>query len=105
MYYKTVFHELGHWIGHKRRMNRPLKNQYGSKENAFEEHVAELFSAHISGACDFSPLITINVAYIDSWLEVLKSSTRFVVKAAAKTQRAADLVKSNAGLTVKKGVE
>jgi antirestriction protein ArdC len=104
-YYKTAFHELGHWTGHESRMNRPLKNQYGSKEYAFEELIAELFSAYISGACGFSSQITNNAAYIDSWLEVLKSDTHFVIKAAAQAQRAAELVKSNSGLTVKRGVE
>ena len=104
-FYKTAYHEMGHWSGHESRLNRPLKNPYGSKEYAFEELIAELFSAYISGTCGFSSQITNNAAYIDSWLEVLKSDTHFVIKAAAQAQRAAEFVKSKAGITVKKGVE
>jgi len=33
-YYRTCFHELGHWTGHKSRLARDMKNRNGSKDYA-----------------------------------------------------------------------
>jgi antirestriction protein ArdC len=41
----TSFHELGHWTAHKSRLDRDLKNRFGSRDYAAEELVAELASA------------------------------------------------------------
>jgi len=37
-------HELGHWTGHETRLNRDLRNTFGSGEYAREELRAELAS-------------------------------------------------------------
>ncbi len=39
-YYRTCFHELGHWTGHASRLNREFKGRYGSHAYAREELVA-----------------------------------------------------------------
>ncbi len=39
-YYRTCFHELGHWTGHAARLNREFKGRYGSRAYAREELVA-----------------------------------------------------------------
>lgn len=39
-YYGTLFHELGHWTGHGRRLNRDQSGAFGSKLYANEELVA-----------------------------------------------------------------
>ncbi len=36
-FYKTVFHELGHWTGHPERLNRKVGNPFGSIAYAKEE--------------------------------------------------------------------
>ena len=41
-FYRTLFHELGHWTGHPNRLNRDLTGAFGSKPYAHEELVAEL---------------------------------------------------------------
>src|SRR5690242_12212684 len=41
-FYATALHELGHWTGHERRMNRDLSNRFGTQAYAAEELVAEL---------------------------------------------------------------
>jgi AraC-like DNA-binding protein len=46
-FYATSFHELGHWTAHKSRLDRDLKNRFGSRDYAAEELVAELASAFI----------------------------------------------------------
>jgi antirestriction protein ArdC len=39
-YYRTCFHELGHWSGHASRLNRHLTGAFGSKDYSREELVA-----------------------------------------------------------------
>jgi hypothetical protein len=39
-YYRTCFHELGHWTGHPKRLNRDLSGRFGSDAYAREELVA-----------------------------------------------------------------
>ncbi|BCH12663.1 antirepressor (plasmid) [Mesorhizobium sp. 131-3-5] len=39
-YYRTCFHELGHWTGHPARLARDLSGAFGSKTYAREELVA-----------------------------------------------------------------
>jgi antirestriction protein ArdC len=41
-FYNTAFHELGHWTGHKSRLDRDLKNRFGDRQYAAEELIAEL---------------------------------------------------------------
>ena len=41
-FYNVAFHELAHWTGHKSRLDRDLKNRFGSRCYAAEELVAEL---------------------------------------------------------------
>src|SRR5258708_8845156 len=41
-FYNVAFHELTHWSGHKSRLDRDLKNRFGSRNYAAEELIAEL---------------------------------------------------------------
>jgi antirestriction protein ArdC len=36
-FYNVAFHELTHWSGHKARLDRDLKNRFGSRDYAAEE--------------------------------------------------------------------
>jgi hypothetical protein len=42
-FYGTTFHELGHWTGHKSRLDRDLRHRFGEHAYAAEELVAELY--------------------------------------------------------------
>lgn len=92
-YYETALHELGHWTGHPSRLNRNLRNNFGSKEYAFEELVAELTSAFLCAELGFSKSISNNAAYIDSWIHVLQDDKRAIFKAARLAEKAAKFVK------------
>src|SRR5699024_12717149 len=49
-YYATALHELIHWSGHARRLNRAgivLPTPFGSPEYAFEELIAEIGAAYL----------------------------------------------------------
>jgi len=92
-YYRTCFHELGHWTGHASRLDRDLKGHKGTKLYAKEELCAEMTTAFICAALDILPTVR-HADYIGSWLRVLKDDKRFVFKAASLASKAADYILS-----------
>lgn len=98
-YYATLAHELSHWTGHSSRLDRDLKNRFGSEAYAAEELVAELSSA-ILGAELGLPVTHLDhhASYIASWLKLLKSDDRAILTAAAKAEEAASLLMRLGGL-------
>ncbi|NLT49452.1 MAG: DUF1738 domain-containing protein [Ignavibacteria bacterium] len=93
-YYSDIMHELGHWTGHQSRLNREKNYNRKSKEYAFEELIAELFSAFVCAGLGFTTQITNNAAYIESWLTNLKSDVKFVYKASKDAQIAAEFAQN-----------
>jgi len=90
-YYRTCFHELGHWTGHKSRLDRTMKTHFGSKTYAREELVAEMASAFTCANLGITPTVR-HADYIGSWLEVLKDDNRAIFQAASKASKAADFI-------------
>ncbi len=73
------------------RLNRDLRNRFGSHDYAREELRAEIGQMMVCGElgiadCDFSN----NAAYVASWLEKLRSDRKEIFRAAADAQRIAD---------------
>ncbi|MGB7242592.1 MAG: zincin-like metallopeptidase domain-containing protein [Sulfitobacter sp.] len=100
LFYSTLFHELSHATGHKRRCDR-TKDKAGSKFGnavyAMEELVAEISSAMVGAQLDFQPgHIEDSAAYVQSWLKMLRDDKRAIVKAAAAAQRSADYLMEKA---------
>lgn len=95
-YYSTIFHELTHSTGHQKRLNRPEivdVNQFGSHDYSKEELVAEMGASFLSQKTGIDNITIDNsAAYIASWLKVLRSDPKIVVQAAAKAQKAVDLI-------------
>ena len=91
-FYRTAFHELGHWTGHEKRLNRNMSGVFGSKEYAFEELIAELNTAYINAFLGYNNSITNNVAYINSWLSIMRNDTKFIVSASSQAQKASDCI-------------
>jgi antirestriction protein ArdC len=52
-FYNVAFHELTHWSGHKSRLDRDLKNRFGSRIYAAEELIAELGAAFLCAEFGF----------------------------------------------------
>jgi antirestriction protein ArdC len=50
-YYSTALHELCHWTGHARRLNRNLGQRFGDAAYAAEELIAEIGSAFLCAGC------------------------------------------------------
>ncbi len=90
-YYRTCFHELGHWTGHKARLDRDLSHSFGSKPYAREELVAEMASAFVCATLGITPTVR-HTDYIGSWLEVLKEDNRAIFRAASHASKAADFI-------------
>jgi antirestriction protein ArdC len=91
-YYSTAFHELGHWTGNERRLNRQLRNRFGSQDYAAEELIAELTSAFLCSEFQFDGEIR-HAAYIASWIKLLQSDERAFFTAASAAQKAADYLR------------
>ena len=90
-YYRTCFHELGHWTGHKSRLARDLKGRFGSKDYAREELVAEMASAFICAAQSITPTVR-HTDYLAGWLDVLRDDKRAILRAASLASKATDYV-------------
>ena|GEM_PF-67371 len=91
-YYSTAFHELGHWTGHKSRLDRIKKtNDRRSTEYAFEELIAEISAAFLCVDhginTDFEGQ---HVSYIQTWLQLLKDDKKAIFRAASAAQKAAN---------------
>jgi antirestriction protein ArdC len=93
-YYSTLAHELTHWSGSKKRLDRDFGgHRFGSNAYAQEELVAELGAAFLCADLELTlePRAD-HASYIANWVEVLKSDSRAVFTAAAHAQRAADFI-------------
>ena len=87
----TALHELGHWTGHKSRLDRDLSGRFGSASYAQEELRAELASAFLGAVLGLPTDIPQHASYIGSWIEKLKQDKREIFHAAADAQKIADM--------------
>ena len=65
-YYKTLLHELSHWTGNKKRLNRKFDNKFGSNDYAVEELIAEIGSCMVAHKFGL-PITNNNKAYVSGW--------------------------------------
>ena len=70
-FYNVAFHELTHWTAHKSRLDRDLKNRFGSRNYAAEELIAELGAAFLCAEFGFDGDVR-NAGYIGPWVELLR---------------------------------
>jgi len=89
-YYSTLFHEIGHSTGHPDRLNRPIKNSFGSHDYGREELVAEMTAAFLCAEAGIQVTFDNSAAYLASWIKTIKEDVRAVVVAAGAAQRATD---------------
>lgn len=96
-YLATLAHELIHWTGAKHRLAREGGSRFGDHAYAFEELVAEIGAAFTCARLGIAgDHINDHAAYLSSWLKALKGDKRFIFRAAAAAQTAADMVLANA---------
>lgn len=88
-YYGTLAHELIHWTGHAKRLDR-LPDTRDTDSYAFEELVAELGQAIVCQDLGLKQDVTSNeVAYVRSWLGNLRNDPSYILKAATQAEKAA----------------
>jgi antirestriction protein ArdC len=78
---------LVHATGHKTRLDRNLKNSFGSKDYAFEELIAELGAEFCCADLGIVGEVQ-HESYIASWLERLNCDKKFIFKAASQASKA-----------------
>lgn len=82
-FYATGLHELIHWSGGKKRLNREMKGKFGSADYAEEELIAELGSAFLMADLGIEGEVQ-HESYIASWLKELKNDKRYISKRSAQ---------------------
>jgi antirestriction protein ArdC len=92
-YYCTLFHELIHSTGNKKRLGRIEPALFGSDPYAREELVAEIGASFLAGVAGFEEAGgDQSAAYIAHWLTAIRNNSKLVIQAAAQAQKAADLI-------------
>jgi antirestriction protein ArdC len=91
-FYNVTFHELTNWTGHKSRLDRDLKNRFGSRDYAAEELVGELGAAFLCAEFAFDGDVR-SAGYIASWIELLKADKRAFFTACSQASKAADYLR------------
>lgn len=86
-FYATGLHELVHWTGGEKRLNREMKGTFGSADYAEEELVAEPGSAFLMADLGIVGEVQ-HESYITSWPQALKNDKRYVFKAASAASKA-----------------
>jgi len=90
-FYSTLCHELVHWSGVEKRLDRNMTGRFGSEAYAMEELVAELGAAFLCGDLGITPQPREDHArYIRNWLTVLKGDKKAIFTAASKASEAAN---------------
>ena len=90
-YYAVLLHELTHWTGASKRLDRTFGKRFGDDAYAMEELVAELGAAFMCSSLGITPTARPDhAAYIDHWLKVMKGDKRAIFTAASKASQAAD---------------
>jgi antirestriction protein ArdC len=90
-WYKTAFHELGHWTGHPSRLKRDQSGAYRSKPYGREELVAEMAGAFVCAALNIVPTVR-HADYLGEWLSLLREDSRAIFRAASAASKAADFI-------------
>ena len=94
-YYDTLLHELTHWTGGEKRLNREEIIKYGtSKEwRAKEELIAEIggFMLAKEAKINFNPSEN-NLAYVDSWVNFLKDKPAEITNACKKANQSKNYI-------------
>jgi antirestriction protein ArdC len=88
-YYSVLFHELTHWTGNDKRLNRDLHGFFGNPSYAFEELVAELGSAYQCAKLniDNEPRVD-HAQYLNSWIKAIKDNDKVLLKASSLANKA-----------------
>jgi antirestriction protein ArdC len=88
-YYSTLLHELTHWTGSEKRLNREGGKKFGDKNYATEELVADIGAAFLCAELEITATTRADHAnYIANWLKALKDNKDCIITAASEASKA-----------------
>lgn len=88
-YYSVLFHEASHSTGATKRLNRNMKNFFGSTEYSKEELIAEIASAMLCQHSGITKTLENSAAYCKGWASHLKGETKkLILQATSAAQKA-----------------
>ena len=91
-YYSTALHELGHWTGHPERLDRDLRNPFGSAGYAREELRAEIASLILGSELGIGYDPSQHASYVDHWIQILTETPKEILYAAADAERISEYI-------------
>jgi antirestriction protein ArdC len=97
-FYRILFHEFGHSVGHPKRLNRfeAFHNKFGDEPYSKEELVAELTSAFLSDKAGLTLRERNSNAYLRSWADSLRDNQKWIIWAASRAEKSAEYILGNA---------
>lgn len=104
--YNTVaLHELSHASGAEKRLDRSIKNAFGTEQYAYEELVAEISSCFMSEHLQMEQTqlhIDNHKAYVQSWITAISEKPDTLIKAIKDADAAANYLEYQADLISEK---
>jgi antirestriction protein ArdC len=94
-YFGTLAHEICHWTGSDKRLDR-IKKFANREAYAFEELVAEIGNCLLCLHLGVTPQFDQSAAYIEGWLKALNDDKGLIFKAASEAQKAVDYILATA---------
>src|SRR5215831_11838673 len=91
-YYSTALHELGHWTGHPERLDRDLRNPFGSVGYAREELRAEIASLILGSELGIGYDPSQHASYVDQWVQILTETPKEILYAAADAEKISEYI-------------
>lgn len=92
-YYGTLLHEVAHWTGNEKRLDRDMTGRFGDEDYAKEELIAEIASFMIRGEIGgLERELDKTATYVNNWISVLKNEPFEVFRAASSAQKVLDYV-------------
>ena len=92
-YYSTLFHEIIHATGEKKRLGRYETHDTSLSAYSKEELVAELGSLFLCGHFGFNKHVEDNsTAYLNGWVSKLKEDSKFIFQSSSQAQAAVNFL-------------
>lgn len=93
----TLLHEMSHSTGSENRLNRDIKNKFGTEKYAIEELTAELscvfLEAELNMNIDFKRQDHLN--YFNSWIKVLEDNPNELYKVCSNASKSCNRLMDN----------
>jgi antirestriction protein ArdC/phage/plasmid primase-like uncharacterized protein len=86
-YYATALHMLGHWTGHRSRLDRDMAHPFGSDGYAKEELRAEIASILLADELNIGHELGQHAAYVAAWVKVLRDDPAEIIRAARDAEQ------------------